>query len=181
MFFRVINTHKKIIYSWAISSSKINLYNPYLLVRYAICSLSFDESSAIVVSVRLLMTSRRLVTGIPIFWFCTRTLTEYFCFLRYLLPLVTTSWTCCFFPVFVWFEFQICNLSPLWDALNWKYCIEIDWDRRKKLVAYSGSFSEFLKNSLRLFDWGARPQRCFPKHRTKSTQFCGENRWADRR
>ena len=181
MFFRVINTHKKIIYSWARSSSKINLYNPYLLVRYAICSLSFDESSAIVVSVRLLMTSRRLVTGIPIFWFCTRTLTEYFCFLRYLLPLVTTSWTCCFFPVFVWFEFQICNLSPLWDALNWKYCIEIDWDRRKKLVAYSGSFSEFLKNSLRLFDWGARPQRCFPKHRTKSTQFCGENRWADRR
>lgn len=95
--------------------------------------------------------------------------------------LVTTSWTCCFFPVFVWFEFQICNLSPLWDALNWKYCIEIDWDRRKKLVAYSGSFSEFLKNSLRLFDWGARPQRCFPKHRTKSTQFCGENRWVDRR
>lgn len=181
MFFRVINTHKKIIYSWARSSSKINLYNPYLLVRYAICSLSFDESSAIVVSVRLLMTSRRLVTGIPIFWFCTRTLTEYFCFLRYLLPLVTTSWTCCFFPVFVWFEFQICNLSPLWDALNWKYCIEIDWDRRKKLVAYSGSFSEFLKNSLRLFDWGARPQRYFPKHRTKSTQFCGENRWADRR
>ena len=181
MFFRVINTHKKIIYSWARSSLKINLYNPYLLVRYAICSLSFDESSAIVVSVRLLMTSRRLVTGIPIFWFCTRTLTEYFCFLRYLLPLVTTSWTCCFFPVFVWFEFQICNLSPLWDALNWKYCIEIDWDRRKKLVAYSGSFSEFLKNSLRLFDWGARPQRYFPKHRTKSTQFCGENRWADRR
>ena len=67
---------------------EINLYNPYLLVRYAICSLSFDESSAIVVSVRLLMTSRRLVTGIPIFWFCTRTLTEYFCFLRYLLRLV---------------------------------------------------------------------------------------------
>ena len=65
--------------------------------------------------------------------------------------LVTTSWTCCFFPVFVWFEFQIWNLSPLWDALNWKYCIEIDWDRRKKLVAYSGSFSEFLKNSLRLW------------------------------
>ena len=178
MFFRVINTHTKIIYSWARSSSKINLYNPYLLVRYAICSLSFDESSAIVVSVRLLMTSRRLVTGIPIFWFCTRTLTEYFCFLRYLLRLVEHV---VFFPVFVWFEFQICNLSPLWDALNWKYCIEIDWDRRKNLVAYSGSFSEFLKNSLRLFDWGARPQRYFPKHRTKSTQFCGENRWVDRR
>ena len=178
MSFRVINTHKKIIYSWARSFSKINLYNPYLLVRYAICSLSFDESSAIVVSVRLLMTSRRLVTGIPIFWFCTRTLTEYFCFLRYLLRLVEHV---VFFPVFVWFEFQICNLSPLWDALNWKYCIEIDWDRRKKLVAYSGSFSEFLKNSLRLFDWGARPQRYFPKHQTKSTQFCGENRWVDRR
>ena len=178
MFFRVINTHKKIIYSWARSSSKINLYNPDLLVRYAICSLSFDESSAIVVSVRLLMTSRRLVTGIPIFWFWTRTLTEYFCFLRYLLRLVEHV---VFFPVFVWFEFQICNLSPLWDALNWKCCIEIDWDRRKKLVAYSGSFSEFLKNSLRLFDWGARPQRYFPKHRTKSTQFCGENWWVDRR
>ena len=107
-----------------------------------------------------------------------KALTEYFCFLRYLLRLVEHV---VFFPVFVWFEFQICNLSPLWDALNWKCCIEIDWDRRKKLVAYSGSFSEFLKNSLRLFDWGARPQRYFPKHRTKSTQFCGENRWADRR